>query len=397
MITMKMKKILALILCCLLLWPATGLGEAAKSYLYTFTPGEILSGDGMENIRQFLGAVRLVVDTQKKEEGTSVAQVRLMSDGEEAFSLQAVNGADGAYSISCSLTGDNTLVCGKNQMEGFLKTLVQMLADLNVLNEESRVKLDGLAQQATELIENSMAEVTEGGPENGINLKPYLKVIENLSSEAEIRTLDGKDPECPGATMVSSYLLREKDLNELVETALSKLDSIPVLSNELSSGRLHIGEQVITEDFIRELFASMKGETSLDLYQNADGKIMKLALHTPETPGLITDPEFAKARGVEIIIDRTPDLFGSTTTVTTVKLIGLQGALMTVQLDKRVGGELQIAEAKNVHEVGEMDSGELWEVFHGLGLTIAKNAMNMILVLPRVVFDMVANKLLHKQ
>ena len=218
--------------------------------------------------------------------------------------------------------------------------------------------------------------------------------MEGLASEAEVRELDGNDPECPGATLVSSYELRKDDLLELVDTALSKLDSIPVLSNELASGRLHIGEQVITDEFIRELFAHTYGKTTLDVYQNAEGKLLKMALRTPEAPGLITDPEFAKARGVEITIERTPVIFGSSSTLTTVKLIGMDGALLTVQLDKMVGGNVKPLSTNNVYEVGEMDSKQLWEVFHGLGLTIAKNAMNMILVLPRVVFDMVVGKLI---
>jgi len=394
MATVKtMKKCLALLLCALILCPAASLADAAKSYLYTFTPGEVLSGEGMENVRELLNAVRLEIVTQKMEQGT-MAQVELLSNGEQAFSLRALDGANGTYAIDCSLTGDCTLVCDKEQLDDFLLNVVNMLADLNVLNEESKEKLSGLAERATTLLETALANAAEDGPDSGIDLRPYLKVVEGLASEAEVRELDGNDPECPGATLVSSYELRKDDLLELVDTALSKLDSIPVLSNELASGRLHIGEQVITDEFIRELFAHTYGKTTLDVYQNAEGKLLKLALRTPEAPGLITDPEFAKARGVEITIERTPVIFGSSSTLTTVKLIGMDGALLTVQLDKMVGGNVKPLSTNNVYEVGEMDSKQLWEVFHGLGLTIAKNAMNMILVLPRVVFDMVVGKLI---
>jgi len=388
----KIRKCLALLLCALILWPAAGLADASRSLLYSFTPGEVLSGEGMKNIREFLDAVKLEVVTQKLDQGT-LAQVDLLSDGEEAFSLRALNGADGTYRIGCSLTGDCTLVCEKEQLDDFLLNLVQMLADLDFLNEESKEKLTDLAVRATTLLENALANAEAGeAPESGIDLTPYLEVVEGVASEAQVKELDGNDPACPGATTVSSYLLREEDLNKLVDTALSKIVNIPVLSNELASGRLHIGEQVITDSFIRELFASMHGETTLDIYQGSNGKIMKLALRTPEAPGLITDPEFAKARGVEIIIDRTPEVFGSSVTLTTVKLIGLEGALLNVRLEKRVGKELQPMSDKKVYQVGTMSKEELWEVFHGLGLTIAKNAMNMLLVLPRVVFDLVVGK-----
>ena len=40
-----------------------------------------------------------------------------------------------------------------------------------------------------------------------------------------------------------------------------------------------------------------------------------------------------------------------------------------------------------------MDSDQLWDLIRSLGLTIASNALNLIMDLPRVVFDTLVNKL----
>ena len=386
------RKILAVLLCVMILLPGLCLAEEPQRWLYSFTPGTILSGEGMENVEEVLNALQLELTNEKKDSET-LARVVLLSYGEEAFSLRAQDSREGTYALCCSLTGDTTLMCRKDQLDDFLMTIVQVLADLGILKGESLEKVNAVIRRIGDMLEEITAPEDADAPDTGIDLEPYLEKIEGLASTSEVRQLDGTDPDCPGAVKVTIYYLTEEDLTVLVNTALSKVMSIPVISDEMKSGHLKIGEQVVTDDFIRELFASTHGESVLALYEGADGKLVKLALQCPDISDLVEDPEFSKVRGVELTIDREQLAENRSVSITSLKLIGLAGDLLSIRLDKGPGEEIEPIPMKKVHQVGTMDSGSLWELLHSLGLTIIRNTANMILVLPRCIFDMLVDKL----
>jgi len=386
------KRILAWLLCLMMLVPGLGLAEEPVSYLYTFVPGKILSGEGMEKVKEFLDAVQLHLTTDKREDET-LAKVEILSYGETAFELRVRDAAEGTYSLYCSLTGENTLMCRKDQLQDFLMTIVQVLADLNILKDESLVKVSGVVSQIGKLVESITSQNKGDAPDTAIDLSPYLAQLESLATTAEKKELDGNDPACPGAVKATVYYLTEEDLLALVDTALQKINAIPVLSDELKSGRLKIGKQVITEGFIRNLFASMHGGTTLELYENADDELQTLRLRCPDISDLVEDPEFAKTRGVELNITREKKSENESVSTTSLTLIGLEGDLMTIRLEKGPGEHVEELPEKKVHQVGEMNSTELWELLRSLGFTILRNAANMVLVLPRVIFDLLVDKL----
>ena len=66
---------------------------------------------------------------------------------------------------------------------------------------------------------------------------------------------------------------------------------------------------------------------------------------------------------------------------------------MSIRLDKGPGEPLTPLSMKNTHQVGEMNSVNMLELIHSMGLLIVRNAVNMVLVLPRCVFDMLIGKL----
>jgi hypothetical protein len=66
---------------------------------------------------------------------------------------------------------------------------------------------------------------------------------------------------------------------------------------------------------------------------------------------------------------------------------------MDVRLDKGPGRALSPMPMKKTHQVGEMNSTELFELIRSMGLLLARNAVNMVLVLPRCVFDLLIGKI----
>ena len=386
------KRIAALLLCLVVALPGLGLAEKSVSYLYSFAPGSLLSGEGMENVQEFLDAVQLELTVDIRESKT-LAKAVLLSEGENALELRLRDSQDGTYALYCSLTGDNTLMCRKDQLQTFLMTVVQVLADLKILKDESLEKVGGTVSRVGRLLESATDTDVWNKLETGIDFSPYLEQLESLVSAAEKRDMDGNDPSYPGAVKETIYYLTEEDLNGLIDTALKKINSIPVLSDELNSGRLKIGEQVITEEFIRNLFASMHGESTLEIYEDAEAKLAAFNLQWPDISELVEDPEFSKARGIEARIKREDNSGERSLTVTSLNMIGLEGDLITIRMEKGPGETVEELPEKEVYQVGEMDSAELWKLLQKLGFTIARNALNMVLVLPRVVFDLLVDKI----
>ena len=374
--------------------------ESSRSFLYTFIPGTALEGEGTTFVNELLNAVQIRL-TNQQGETEDLYRIDLISEGNEAFYLTAQDGEDGAFSIMCSLLGKNMLVLRLDQMTSFFRTLVQILGDLKLLRGESLQQVDALAERAGGLLTSFIEKAKSGGPDTGLNLDPYLELAKDWVSDAEETTLSPDNPECPGAVRKILYHLTEEDLNALVDLALGKLESIPVLAEELRSGRLMIGQQVITDRFIRELFRSMKGDTTLIMYENQQKKILKLTLNTPDIADLmnepaladlLTDPEFARIRGLEILIRREETGPDTSVSITDIQVLGLDKSLMTVRLDKGPGAHLERLEAKKTHHVGEMDSEALWDTLKTMWVSIAAKGADLVLDLPRCVFDLLVDK-----
>lgn len=389
-----MKRWLCLLLILMLLLPAGALADAPVSWLYSFSAGDVLSGEGMDGVRELLDAVQFEVTAQKKD-SESMGQAILFSEGNTAFSIRAAASEDGdRFGLACSLTGECTLMCRQDQLEGFLLTIVRMLNEKGILKDESLDQASHLARRAGEIVLKITKNLDLTDPEVGLSLTPYLDRLGGVTSAHSETVLDGHDPECPGAVLRRSWLLSEEDLNGLVDTGLTKLNGLPVISDALRDGRLMIGTQRLTEPFIRNLFASMHGETTLDIYLDPDDMILLARLNSPDISGIVTDPIFSRSRGMEIRIDRQQSPSGpEKESLTSLRLIGLEGSLLSIRMQKGIGNEIEELPDRKVYQVGEMTTDEVWDLFTQLGLTIAKNAVNMILYLPRIVFDTLVGKL----
>ena len=357
-------------------------------------PGTILEGEGTEDIRELMDAISLRI-TRQTGNGEKRVRLRLMSGKEEALSLAAEESTDGQFAIVCSLLGDNMLVCQRNQFASFLETLVQVLADLKLLNSDAQEKMNALANQAAGLLETYLEMEEDTGPQAGLNPQNYYHLIERMASSSEERMLETPDESCPDAVKVQTFLINEENRKKLVDLALKKAGGIPVVGDQLKSGNLRIGNQRITDTFIRELFDQMDGDILLEIYEDAEGTIVRMDVHTPDISELVTDPEFASIRGITILIRREETSEGRVSE-TDLNVIGLDGSLMSIRVEETAGSAVPALSARKVHSVGEMDSAELWDLIRSMGFTITGNAMNMLLTLPRCVFDLVVGKILGR-
>ena len=120
--------------------------------------------------------------------------------------------------------------------------------------------------------------------------------------------------------------------------------------------------------------------------------MVRMLLHLPDLHGVVLDPEFAKTEGIELTIARTYGEGKRLTSVTTLRLLGLEGNLVTMTLERSPTDPIPPMKAKKVHEVGEMTSTELSELIRSMGWTILGNAGNMVLDLP----DCIARVLVKK-
>jgi len=392
---MRFKQIISLMLVLLFLPVCCAAGESASPastlFRYTFMPGTALEGEGLSVLYELMNAVTLDV-TRQRGYSENRYRVELISEGERAFSLDLAENDQGRYAILCSLLGDHLLTLNKDQLSSFLQTLVLALVDMKILREDAADQLQSLAQRLADMLGRYTSSFLTDGPDVGINLTPYLAILSRLSTAAEETALSPDLEECPGAVLRRVYNLEEEDLNLLVDTALNKLEAIPVLKEELHSGRLHIGNQIITDTFIRELFASMHGNTQMILYENAEQKILKISLDTPDVSDLIQDPDFRTVRGVEVTIQRLTDSDGHPFSMTRLQLKGGMGSLLSVRLDQLPGEQLSSLTGNHVSDVGDMDAAQLRDLIYSMGLTIAVKGLDMILVLPRCVFDLIVSR-----
>ena len=390
------KRWLACLLALIMLLPAAGPAESAgssASWLYSFSAGEILSGKEMDKIREFLDAVQLQLGTETRDD-QSLGEAILLSYGKPVFTLRAASSsALESIGLYCSLMGDCTLMCRQDQVSDFLTTLVRMLADYSILKQESLEKAENLAARAGNLITSVIENRNGSNPSVFFDLQYYLQQADRLSSSAETAELDPANQECPGAVLCRTWHLNEAELNSLAETGIEKLKGFPLLGDAFVSGQLKIGSQAVTDVFLRDLFASMHGDTTLVIYTDAEEKVLRLSLRTPDLSGLVEDPEFSRVRGLEFSVSRETLPDGISVRETGISLSGLEGTLLSIRMEKRPGCSIPDLPRDTVYQVGEMNSSELWDLLRGLWLTIGRNAINLIMDLPRIVFDTLIDRL----
>ncbi len=390
---MCLKKWVSLLLASLILLPACGLADTSVNWLYSFSAGDILSGGEMDGVRDFLDAVRVSLTSQKRD-GLTSGEATLLSGNKPAFTMRAALSDSGEMGLYCSLTGNCTLMCRKDQLNDFLANIVRMLGERSILKESGLTQAEHLAESAGSALVRMIETGARQDLQIGINPDLYLNLIGSLASETEARELDGQDPECPGAVLKRTWILTEQELNALVDLGIRKLKRVPLLSDEFEKGSLRIGGQPVTEAFLRDLFASMQGETTLEAFQDAEGRVVLMRLHTPDIRDIIDDPTFSRVRGVSFSVTRSENpQEGRQESLTEMKLIGLEGTLLSVRMQKGPGADIPDLPSKKVYRVGDMNTQELWDLIQSLRFTIATNAISMILDLPRIVFDTLVDRI----
>jgi len=353
----------------------------AVEYLYSFTPGNILEGEGTEMIHELLEEIRLRFYRQKTADKDMISLV-VVSNDEDAFVLTAGETGGEEFALTCSLLGSNKLTLHKDQIPSFLQTLVKALGDNGIVKGSNLDKMNSLANRAGKIILDYLNKEPTEAPETGIDLTPYLEVMTREATATEVREIPPEERDESGAVIVTSYLVSEEQRRSIVNRAMDKLDRLPVIGDELKKGSLRIGQQVITDDFIRKVFADTPGEVTMDVWQDESGQLVRLLLHVPDISGIVTDPQFSKVQGIEISIARTKGEGKQLTSVTTISLPGLEGRLLTMTLERNIGADIPPMKADNVHAVGELNSDELMELIQSMIWTILFNAANMVLALP---------------
>ena len=216
-----------------------------------------------------------------------------------------------------------------------------------------------------------------------------LERINALASSSEILSceLDGTDPECPGAVKKQIWRLSEEDRTAFLDFTLSSLARIPFLSDALQNEKIRIGTQPLTEPFLRNLFSSLRGETTLTYYTDPLNQILLMQLSFPDLSSLVEDPEFRRIRGLEFRVNRSgSEEEKNLTSLTTILLPGLEGTLLSARMEMSPGSPIQPLPGNKVYEVGGLDSSGLRKLFASLSFAIAGNAVNLIMDLPPIVF-----------
>ena len=389
-----MKKAICLLLSLILILSAVSAGADGEpvTYLYTFRAGSLLTGEGMDFVSELMKALKLSY-TQQKTGGTQAARLQILSEGEEAFTLTAQESADGEYAVSCSLLGDNVLVCRRDQLSAFLQALVKMLEDLKVLKGENLEKMNVLAVKLSDRLDGWLHREDGTTPETGIDLTPYLTIMREKASAVTEEEPDETERAETGAVKVTVFTLNEDTRRELVELGLQKVLAFPLIGSRLREGSIRIGDSPVTEQQIRAVFSDPPGDTTLKLYTDAEGQTVRILLRTPDLTDLTADSMLAEVRGIELTIRRESGENGHQISTTVLRLPGLEGDLGTLILDRGPGEAVPPVEGKKTHNIGEMNSEELLKLIRSMRLTILNNVLNMVLVLPKCVFDLLGSRL----
>ena len=394
------RKWLCLFLTFLLVLPAAaGPAESAAAdcetleYLYSFAPGTLLEGEGTGKIKELLEAVQVRFVRQKTGNDNTI-RLQLISEGDEAFSLTAGQTAGEEFALVCSLLGDNKLTLRRDQLSSFLLTLVRALGEQGFLKGNNLAKMSALADRGGKVLMDYLDKEPEEAPDTGIDITPYLKKMTGSAIAAEQREIPPEEQDGSGAVTVTSYLVSEEQRKEFMNRAMDKIVKLPVIGDQLNNGSLRIGGQVITEEFVRSVLGDTPGEVTMDIWQGPDGQLVRFLMHIPDVSGFVTDPQFAKMQGVELSIARTAGEGKELTSVTTFRLPGLEGDLLTMTLVRTPGEAIPPIKGDKVHEVGDMNSEELAGLLRSMGWTIIANAANMIVTLPFCVAELLIRKIL---
>lgn len=389
-----MKRTICILLAFLLCLPvlAGGEGGGSVSYLYTFTPGSLLGGEGMETVRELMEALQIHAVIQN-DDGEKAAQIRLLSEGEEAFSVVARKTAGDEYLVSCSLLGDNVFRCRREQLGPAMLTMVKMMEDMELLKGENVEKVNNLVLRFVNLLDDYLDRPEESAGDAGINLTPYTAVLSREASSVEEEEPSAEEKETLGAVKKTVYRLDEETRRELFPVWIQKVLSIPVVGSRLKRGELKVAGTVITEEQLQALFVDPEGETTVELVTDGQDRPVRLNVYVPDLSDTLTDPDLQEIRGAEVLIRRTDGENEERVSITTLRLTGLEGDLLTIRMDREPGDPVPAVPGDKVHDVGEMDSGELQKLVNSMKIEFLLNAANMILVLPRCVFDMLGSRI----
>ena len=119
-------------------------------------------------------------------------------------------------------------------------------------------------------------------------------------------------------------------------------------------------------------------------------------IRIPDISSLVEDPDFSRVTGLVILIDRSRLSEDTTSSVTTVRLTGLEQNLLTISMEKGPGNPIQDpADRQVVHDVGGMSGTEFSRLFGNMYWTIMSEALELVLSLPASVFNLLMNKLFN--
>ena len=386
-----MRKLLCLLLVLALLPVSAAFADSPVCWRYKVTPGGALSGDGLQVVLDVLNAVQLDL-TSQKDGNTLLGSAVFLTKGKDILSVRVRDSA-GECAFACSLLRNNTLAFRRDQLGSVLLSLVQYLGNSGILKNENLEIVRSAANALAGLIDNVVLNMDESGSDTVIDLQPYVDSLRALATSSEETVLPPGSSECPGAVRKTAYLLSEADMNALLDTLLSRALAVPVIGSYLQSGSLQIGRQRISADFFRDLFASLHGETVLTIWEGADGKAVRMDIRIPDISALVEDPDFSRVTGLLIDIDRSalsPDI---TSSITRVRLTGLEQDLITIAMEKGPGQNIRDpADRQVVHQVGDMSDEEFSRLFSGMYWTIMSEALKLVLSLPASVFNLLMDK-----
>ena len=389
-----MRKLLCLLLVLVMLPVSAAFADQPVSWLYAVTPGEALSGDGLQPLLDVLNTVQLELTSQKNGD-TLLGSAVFLSKGNDILSIRVRDSA-GDCAFACSLLRNNTLAFRREQLGSVLLSLVQYLGNSGILKNENLDIVRSAADTLAELIDTVVLNMDESGPDAAVDLQPYVDSLKSMATSSEETVLSETDPDCPEAVKKTVYILSEADMNSLMETLLSRALAVPVIGNHLQNGTLRIGKQRISADFFRQLFSSLHGETVLTFWEGADGRAVMMDIRIPDISDVVEDPDFSRVTGLLIRIDRSVLTADTTASVTTVRLSGLEQDLLTIAMEKGPGKNItDPAYRQVVHDVGSMSDSEFNRLFSGMYWTIMSEALKLVLSLPASVFSLLMDKFFH--
>ncbi len=389
-----MRKLICLLLVLVMLPVSAAFADQPVSWLYAVTPGEALSGDGLQPLLDVLNTVQLELTSQKNGD-TLLGSAVFLSKGNDILSIRVRDSA-GDCAFACSLLRNNTLAFRREQLGSVLLSLVQYLGNSGILKNENLDIVRSAADTLAELIDTVVLNMDESGPDTAVDLQPYVDSLKSMATSSEETVLSETDPDCPEAVRKTVYILSEADMNSLMETLLSRALAVPVIGNHLQNGTLRIGKQRISADFFRQLFSSLHGETVLSLWEGADGRAVMMDIRIPDISDVVEDPDFSRVTGLLIRIDRSVLTADTTASVTTVRLSGLEQDLLTIAMEKGPGKNItDPAYRQVVHDVGSMSDSEFNRLFSGMYWTIMSEALKLVLSLPASVFSLLMDKFFH--